>query len=216
MLTSLTLALAMNYIDRFMSSTVVAINKLLLLGVTSLFIASKFEEVERIPLIMFLEVTDHTCTTAEVQAMEWAILRNLNFRLVPPTPINFLQHMGCLPHEDELEWCTIIHFAHYLTELTYLARRFLAYKPSQVATAALFVSLEMLNRPFLATIEKCRNLIRDILRYKPSDLACCMKEVRQLLVTAEGPRCSAIKKKFSKIEFSSVATLFDMTGQPLR
>jgi len=55
-----TLSLAMNYIDRFISTTCVSTNRLLLLGVTSLFIASKFEEVDRIPMVHFLEVTDRT------------------------------------------------------------------------------------------------------------------------------------------------------------
>jgi len=94
MLNAMTLAYAMSYINRYMACTVMPTNRLLLLGVTSLFIASKVEEVDRIPLMMFIEVTDHTCSVQEVQDMELTLIKCLDFRLAPPTPISFLSYLG--------------------------------------------------------------------------------------------------------------------------
>jgi len=208
MLSVMTLSLAMNYIDRYMSLACVSTNRLLLLGVTSLFIASKFEEVVRVPMMAFIEVTDHTCTVNEVQEMELVILKKLKFRLAPPTPVSFLQYLSCLPLEDKV----VMHFAQYLSELSYQNRRFLVYKPSQVAAAALFVSLELLNPPLLATICKCKNLVVDILHYMPHDVQCCMQELQELLQKVDSSSCPAIKRKYSKEGFSYVGTLFDMTA----
>ena len=53
-----------------MEAVPVHISKLLVLGVTSLFIASKMWEVDRVPLAIFLEVTENTCTRTQVHAME--------------------------------------------------------------------------------------------------------------------------------------------------
>ena len=51
------------------------------------------------------------------QEMELDILRNLNFRLSPPTPISFLQFLSNLPIDDVV----VNHFAQYLAELSRLS-----------------------------------------------------------------------------------------------
>ena len=52
-----TLFLAVNVIDRVLSARVVSLAKLPLVGITSLFIASKVEEVMSPPIVRFLNCT---------------------------------------------------------------------------------------------------------------------------------------------------------------
>lgn len=202
-----TLALAMNYIDRYMVDEQVFTSGLLTLGITAIFMATKFEEVDRIPLLLFVEVTDHSCTAPEIQAMELKILQRLRFRLASCTPLSFFQYLGCLPFED----CAVKHFGQYLIELSYLNREItMQYKPSQIAAAALFVSLEFLSPPGLATLAQCRHLIRNVLEYEPGDVAGAMAELRLSLQHEYGAHAPALKRKFSAEQYSCVATLFDM------
>jgi len=208
LLESATLALAVNYTDRYMEATVVPISKLLCLGVTSLFMASKFQQVERINLLSFIEITDRTCTASDVHEMERLVMKKLDFQLAPPTAFNFLQQLSCLPFEDRV----VIHFAQYLIELSYLARSALAYRPSEIAAAALFLSLEYLNRPFLSTLCKSRNLVGSILLHTPDDVQQCMGELTKLLMCVETSNCPAVTRKFSRDAFSSVATLFNLSA----
>lgn len=62
-----------------------------LVGVTSMFIASKYEEVFP-PLIGdFVYVTDHTYTKFQICQMEMKILQALEFGLGRPLPPHFLR-----------------------------------------------------------------------------------------------------------------------------
>ena len=85
------------------------------------------------------------------------MLTHLDFKLSSPTAVNYLNVLGAtlvaqLPLEDSV----VVHFAHYLVELSYLQRQFLEYTPSELAAAALYVGLEFLNRPVLEQIQKVR------------------------------------------------------------
>ena len=57
---------------------------------------------------------------------------------------------------------------------------------------------------------KCRRLISDILQYTPGDVKPCMADLQQLLLKVDNSHCPAIKRKYSKEDFSFVSTLFDM------
>ena len=85
------------------------------------------------------------------------MLTHLDFKLSSPTAVNYLNVLGAtlvaqLPLEDSV----VVHFAHYLVELSYLQRQFLEFTPSELAAAALYVGLEFLNRPVLEHIQKVR------------------------------------------------------------
>jgi hypothetical protein len=86
-----TLFLAVNYVDRYLSRRPVARDALQLLGVTALWLACKLEEVYPPTLGDFVDVTQSSCTAAQLVAMESALLRELGFTLSVPTAVTFLQ-----------------------------------------------------------------------------------------------------------------------------
>eukprot|EP00656_Telonema_subtile_P019917 TRINITY_DN21109_c0_g1_i1.p1 TRINITY_DN21109_c0_g1~~TRINITY_DN21109_c0_g1_i1.p1 ORF type:complete len:304 (+),score=73.20 TRINITY_DN21109_c0_g1_i1:100-1011(+) len=211
LLSSVTLGLALSYVDRYMETVPVNISKLLVLGVTSLFIASKMWEVERVPLAIFLEVTDNTCTRTQVHEMEQSMLTNLKFKMSSPTIVTYLDFIGnTLMKQLPLEDSTVLHFAHYLTELSYLQRKFLRFRPSELAAAAVYVALEFLNRPVLEYVQKHFHLIKDLLKHTPEDVADCMMHLQGQLLNVSNSSCEALKRKFSSPQFSAVALLFDL------
>lgn len=63
-----TLYLAVNYVDRFLSSMVVLRKKLQLVGTASMLIASKLEEVYPPEVCEFVYITDDTYTENEVNS----------------------------------------------------------------------------------------------------------------------------------------------------
>lgn len=210
-LSSVTLSLALNYVDRYMESVAVHISKLLVLGVTSLFLASKMWEVDRVPLAIFLEVTENTCTRSQVHAMEQSMLTHLDFKLSSPTAVNYLNILGAtlvpqLPLEDSI----VTHFAHYLVELSYLQRQFLEFSPSELAAAALYVGLEFLNRPVLEHCQKHFAMLEDLLRHPPKDVAECMSLLQAQLMAVSSSGCAALNRKFATSQFGSVSMLFDL------
>lgn len=65
--------------------------QLQLVGVTAMFLASKYEEMYPPEISDFAYVTDRAYTTAQIREMEMTILRVLKFRLGRPLPLQFLR-----------------------------------------------------------------------------------------------------------------------------
>uniref|UniRef100_A0A672G7R6 Cyclin E2 n=1 Tax=Salarias fasciatus TaxID=181472 RepID=A0A672G7R6_SALFA len=83
--------LAQDYFDRFML-TQENVNKesLQLLGITALFIASKMEEIYPPKMFEFEYVTDGACDSDDIQRTELQMLKALNWKLCPETPVTWL------------------------------------------------------------------------------------------------------------------------------
>lgn len=89
-LSQATLFLTVNIVDRYLSRQSVPRATLQLLGVTALWIASKFEEVYPPTLADFVDVTSHTYTAKQLKSMEAEVLKELQFTLMVPTAVTFL------------------------------------------------------------------------------------------------------------------------------
>lgn len=86
-----TFYLAQDFFDRFMATQQDVVKTLLqLIGVTSLFIAAKLEEIYPPKLHQFAYVTDGACTEDEIISMELIIMKALNWNLNPLTVVSWL------------------------------------------------------------------------------------------------------------------------------
>ena len=68
--------------------------QLQLVGVTAMFLASKYEEMYVPTIEDFVYMTDNTYTKAEIRRMEVKILQTLNFMFGKPLPLNFLRRFS--------------------------------------------------------------------------------------------------------------------------
>ena len=66
-------------------------SKLQLVGVTSMLIAAKYEEMYPPEIGDFVYITDNAYTKAQIRSMECHILRRLDFSLGKPLCIHFLR-----------------------------------------------------------------------------------------------------------------------------
>ncbi|CAL8359207.1 unnamed protein product [Arctogadus glacialis] len=84
--------LAQDFFDRFML-TQADVNKeyLQLIGITALFIASKIEEIYPPKVHEFAYVTDGACNMWDIQRTELIVLKALDWKLCPETPITWLK-----------------------------------------------------------------------------------------------------------------------------
>jgi cyclin-A len=85
-----TLYTTVNYIDRYLSTWSVPRGRLQLLGVTSMLIASKYEEIYSPSVEEYVFMTDNTYTKKQVADMELEVLLKLKFQLTVVTPNTFL------------------------------------------------------------------------------------------------------------------------------
>ncbi|KAF2030139.1 G2/mitotic-specific cyclin CYB1 [Setomelanomma holmii] len=144
-----TLFLAVNIIDRFLSAKIVQLDRLQLVGVTAMFIASKYEEVLSPHVQNFRHVADDGFTEDEILSAERFVLAALNYDLSYPNPMNFLRRISKADNYD-IQTRTL---GKYLLEIGCLDHRFLAHPPSQVAAAAMYLARLVLERgPWDATL----------------------------------------------------------------
>ncbi|KJZ79126.1 hypothetical protein HIM_01277 [Hirsutella minnesotensis 3608] len=137
-----TLFLAVNVIDRFLSEKVVQLDRLQLVGITAMFIASKYEEVLSPHVENFKRITDNGFSEAEILSAERFVLSTLNYDLSYPNPMNFLRRVSKADNYD-IQSRTI---GKYLMEISLLDHRFMAYRPSHCAAAAMYLARLMLDR----------------------------------------------------------------------
>lgn len=137
-----TLFLAVNIVDRFLSQKVVPLDKLQLVGITAMFIASKYEEVLSPHVGNFVHVTDDGFTIEEVLSAERYTLATLKYDLSYPNPMNFLRRISKADNYD-IQTRTL---GKYLMEISLVDHRFLEYKQSHVAAAAMYLARMILER----------------------------------------------------------------------
>lgn len=137
-----TLFLAVNIIDRFLSAEVVALDRLQLVGVAAMFIASKYEEVLSPHVANFSHVADETFSDKEILDAERHILATLEYNMSYPNPMHFLRRISKADNYD-------IHtrtLGKYLMEISLLDHRFMAYRQSHIGAAALYLARLILDR----------------------------------------------------------------------
>ncbi|KAK7529057.1 G2/mitotic-specific cyclin CYB1 [Phyllosticta citriasiana] len=137
-----TLFLAVNIIDRFLSRKIVQLDRLQLVGVTAMFIASKYEEVLSPHVQNFRHVADDGFTEEEILSAERFVLAALDYDLSFPNPMNFLRRISKADNYD-IQTRTL---GKYLLEISCLDHRFIAYPPSQISAAAMYLARLVLER----------------------------------------------------------------------
>ncbi|KAM7202436.1 hypothetical protein V8F33_002844 [Rhypophila sp. PSN 637] len=137
-----TLFLAVNIIDRFLSEKVVQLDRLQLVGITAMFIASKYEEVLSPHIANFRHVADDGFSEQEILSAERFVLTTLNYDLSYPNPMNFLRRISKADNYD-IQSRTM---GKYLMEISLLDHRFMAFRPSHVAAGAMYLARLILDR----------------------------------------------------------------------
>lgn len=137
-----TLFLTVNIIDRFLSCKVVQLDRLQLVGITAMFIASKYEEVLSPHVTNFVHVADEGFKDSEILSAERFILTTLDYDLSYPNPMNFLRRISKADNYD-IQTRTL---GKYLLEIGCLDHRFLKFPPSHIAASAMYLARLALDR----------------------------------------------------------------------
>ncbi|KAG9103740.1 G2/mitotic-specific cyclin [Ceratobasidium sp. 370] len=137
-----TLFLASNIIDRFLSLRIVSLIKLQLVGITALFVASKYEEIMAPSVAHFLQVSDSEYTEQEILQAEKYVLRTLGWDLSYPNPMSWLRRASKADSYD-VQTRTL---AKFFIEIGVVEHRLLKYTPSMLAAAALWLSRLMMEK----------------------------------------------------------------------
>jgi hypothetical protein len=88
-----TLYQAVAYVDKFLSIYLASRSQLQLIGVTCMWLASKYEEIYPPNVADFCYITDNTYSRAQLIQMEELVLKQLSYELTMPTAKTFLRRL---------------------------------------------------------------------------------------------------------------------------
>uniref|UniRef100_F6QH53 Cyclin B5 n=1 Tax=Xenopus tropicalis TaxID=8364 RepID=F6QH53_XENTR len=194
-----TLYMAIAIMDRFLQGQPISRSKLQLVGVTSLFIASKYEEMYYPEISDFVYITDNTYSKAQIREMEMMILKELNFDLGRPLPLNFLRRASkCCSADAEQHT-----LAKYLMELTLIDYEMVHFNPSEIAAAALCLSQKILAQGSWGATQHYYT------GYTESDLQLVMKHMAKNLtkVNQNLTKHVAVRNKYASSKLMKISTL---------
>lgn len=131
-----TLFLTINIMDRFLSHRVATLNRFQLVGITSLFIASKYEEIYAPTLNDLVHVLNGEYNRDDIIQAERFMITTLNFQISWPGPMSFLRKLS---KADDYNY-GIRSLSKFFLENCIMDARLIASPPSWLASGAYFLS----------------------------------------------------------------------------
>ncbi|XP_022334775.2 G2/mitotic-specific cyclin-B-like isoform X1 [Crassostrea virginica] len=201
-----TLYLTVSIIDRFLQIHPVPRNKLQLVGVTSMLIASKYEEMYAPEVADFVYITDNAYQKKDIREMEALILRTLDFSMGKPLCLHFLRRNSKAGGVDASKHT----LAKYLMELTIIEYDMVQYNPSQIAAAALCLSMKLLDG------SKWTDTLEHYSSYSEEDLSPLMRKLCSLVIKAETYKLTAVRAKYASSKFMKISACAELKGQVVK
>ncbi|XP_062024125.1 putative cyclin-A3-1 [Rosa rugosa] len=199
-----TLHLSVSYVDKYLSMNVINKQKLQLLGVASMFIASKYEEINPPHVDELSDMTENTYSKAEVIKMEADILKSLKFEMGNPTVRTFLRKFTDVAQGNYTTPNLQFEFlVSYLAELSLLDYKCVKFLPSMVASSVVFLARLMIRskmNPWCSTLQQYTG-------YIAADLKDCVLVLHDLYLGRRGGLLQVVREKYRQHEFKYVANL---------
>lgn len=196
-----TLYLTIDIVDRFLSRKVVSRRELQLVGISSMLLACKYEEIWAPEVNDFVCISDNAYTKEQVLGMEKEILRKLEWNLTVATPFVFLVRFikAIVPSDKEME-----NMAFYLAENGLMCYQIIAsFSPSLIAATVVYVAIHTLNR----TPPVWTKTLEHYTGYPEGHLKECAKMLVKFQLAAKEAKLKGVLRKFSSTERNVVALL---------
>ena len=192
-----TLFLTVNLIDRFLQAKIVERQKLQLVGVTCMLIASKYEEIYFPEIRDFVYITNNAYSRRQILKMEEVVLNVLRFDLTVPTINCFVKRFIKAANLDS---CSKLKpMASYLAERMLQEYDMLAFRPSIIAATAVSMALSFLRqKPWHSTLTRYTG-------YTAADLTKCQAKMNEILRASKTHK--AVAKKYASSKYERVSML---------
>ena len=190
-----TLFMTVNLIDRYLSDKTVTRHKLQLVGVSSLLIACKYEEIYPPSLKEFVAICDNAYTRQQILEMEADILSSLKMELTHSSSLRFLERYALVAEVEEKAF----YFARYIIETVLLETTMLKYKNSLLAAGSVFLVNKIFKKHgWSETLEHHTG-------FTEAEVKPCAKDLYFTMQNSERIVLHAVKRKFSTPKFLEVS-----------
>lgn len=190
------LYMTVSIIDRYSQCKQIRRAKLQLVGIASLLIAAKYEEIYPPELRDLVYVTDKAYTQQEILLMELDICNTLKYQFTIPTIHTFLCRYLKAAHADR----TMVQLACYLAERSLQEYSTLRFLPSCIAASAVYIARKSLKRhPWSPTLLQYTE-------FREEDLLNCVEEMKRTYSDPANQQ-QAVLRKYCSSKFGGVAKL---------
>ncbi|KAK0168695.1 hypothetical protein PV327_002471 [Microctonus hyperodae] len=188
-----TLYLTVAIIDRFLQAVKTTTKKRLqLVGVTAMFIASKYEEMYAPDISDFVYITDNAYDKHQILQMEMLMTRTLDYSFGRPLSLHFLRRYSkigrALPMHHTM--------AKYFLEQCLVHYEMCHYPPSLIAAAAMYLAFFIIGDEDNEGKIIWTNTLAHYSTYTKSDVLPIAREIAKLIVNAENSKYQAVRKKY--------------------
>ena len=201
-LKSKTLFQVVYIIDLYLSHKIIKRINLQLLGVASLLISFKSNEVNIPNLQQFIDITSGAYTKSELLEMEKEILKTLNFEILFPTAEEFYSIISKFYSFTEVQK----NLGYYFLDSSLMDLDLLKYKPSTIGVACAYIVMKF----FRLNGYKDLYTSKMVNENSPEKtIKECAKELCFLVKSLSGSNLKSVKEKYSSPKYSNVASLCD-------
>ncbi|XP_073008401.1 G2/mitotic-specific cyclin S13-7-like [Typha latifolia] len=191
-----TLYLTFYIIDRYLSMETVTRRELQLVGVCSMLIACKYEEIWAPEVNDFICISDRAYSREQILVMEKAILNKLEWNLTVPTSYVFLvRFIKAAASDKEME-----HMVFFFAELALMQYSMIMFCPSMIAASAVYAACCTLKKSPLWTETLKRHT-----GFSEQQLLDCTKMLVNSHSAAGESKLKVVYKKYSDAKFGAVA-----------
>ncbi|KAK9698233.1 hypothetical protein RND81_08G090200 [Saponaria officinalis] len=200
-----TLYLAVALLDRYLSLVSISKSELQLVGLTSLLLASKYEDFWHPRVKDLISISAESYTRKQILEMEKDILKKLRFRLNLPTAYVFmLRFLKASQSEKKLG-----HLAFYLIELCLIDYEALKFRPSLLCASAVYLA-----RCTLKKSPAWTPLLEKHAHYNEPQFRECAQKILSIHKAASSSVLTVTHDKYKRPEFGAVANVKPLVRLP--
>jgi cyclin B len=203
-----TLWLCINILDRYLEIAQTSRSDLQLVGVASLLIACKFEEIRPPEIRDCVYITDYAYSREQVLNMESKILKQLDYQICIPTGFHFMtRYLNFLNASDQLRYLSFYYAERNLQEYDMLN-----IPPHQFVAASLFAALNFRDKDLSEKTHSLWTLeLTELTGYSEAEVfpysVTILQHVQEETVTASRRQLIAAKKKYAAEKYNSISSL---------
>lgn len=199
-----TLYLTVAIIDRFLQAfRSIDRKRLQLVGVTAMFIASKYEEMYFPDISDFLYITDNAYSKVEMLQMEMLIVKTLDYSFGRPLPLHFLRRYSKAGKAFPIHHT----MAKYFLEQSLVHYEMCHYPPSLIAAAAIYLAFLIYSNDD-ENVQKVvwTNTLAHYSTYSKDDVFPVVREIASILINVDKVKHQAVRKKYAHVKYMKIST----------
>ena len=195
--------LSCNILDRYLSKKSIPRSKLQLLGITAMFIASKYEDIYAPEGKDFVYMTDDAYVLSQLLEMEMDVMKELEYNVTIVTPYRFVEIFKCYLKMDDVQFMA----ARLICLMAMIDYKSLKYLPSILALSSVYIAMKSCctdkNGIYDEGDEKGENIWK-ITGYCKEDIVDCVMYLVEMFEKGKDSKYQAARNKFSSSKYLKI------------